>query len=80
MLAPFVQDLLIACTLMLLVGWVGDVMGRWIGVAGHARSAATSANIDSRRRLSGNAFTVCGSCGSSGDWVFNIDHSERARS
>jgi hypothetical protein len=33
MLAPFVLNLLISCSLLLLVAWTGDVISTWVGTA-----------------------------------------------
>lgn len=77
MLAPFVLDLLIACTLMLLAGWASDVMGRWIGVARPASSTAAPTALGQCRQIDRDGFTVCEFCGMSGDWLFKLDHPER---
>jgi hypothetical protein len=77
MLAPFVLDLLIACTLMLLAGWVGDVMARWIGIARHADPSAASVALNQRRGIDPKRLAVCEFCEMSGDWLFKLDHPER---
>ena len=33
MLAPFVLNLLISCSLLLLAAWTGDTISAWVGVA-----------------------------------------------
>ncbi len=77
MLAPFVQELLITCTFLLLAGWANDVLVRWIGYARHGGSAAAPMGLDQRRRTDRDGLTACGACGMSGDWLFKLDHSER---
>jgi hypothetical protein len=39
MLAPFVLDLLVGCSLLMLTGWVGDISARWIRFGHRGRSA-----------------------------------------
>jgi hypothetical protein len=77
MLAPFVLDLLIACTLLLLAGWANDVIVRWISVARHAGSPAAPLAFDRRRRIDRDGFTVGEIYGMSGDWQFKLNHRER---
>jgi hypothetical protein len=77
MLAPFVQDLLIACTVLLLAAWANDVIVRWIGFARHAGSTAAPMASAQPHRINRNALTVCRPSGMSGDWLFTLDHSER---
>jgi hypothetical protein len=76
MLAPFVLDLLIACTLMLLAGWVCDVMARWLGVARHTGSSAERAVVD-QHGIDHNRLSFCEFCGMSGDWLFKLEHPDR---
>ncbi len=77
MLAPYVTDLLFACTLLLLAGWAQDVMTRWVNVAGHADSAAASGAFDRHGRFDRDAYNVCGLCGLTEDWLFKMEHPER---
>ena len=77
MLAPFVQDLLIACTVMLLAGWANDVIVRWIGFARHAGSPAAPTDFQRRHRVDRDNLNVRGLAGLSGDWLYKLDHSDR---
>ena len=77
MLAPFVLQLVAACTFMLVAGWAGDLMARWIGVTRTAGPAVSSRAFDQHRRIEGKGITVCGACGTSGEWLFPFDHPER---
>jgi hypothetical protein len=77
MLAPFVQDLLIACTVLLLVAWANDVIVRWVGFARRAGSTATPVASRQRRGIDRDGLTACGASGLSGDWLFKLEHSER---
>ena len=77
MLAPFVLNLLISCSLLLLAGWTGDTISSWIAVARHTGDAPESQrNGESRRRIDHAALTACTSCGTSGEWLWKIDHPE----
>ena len=49
MLAPFVRDLLIACTFILLAAWVNDLVVRWIS-AGYQPGLARTPRPRDRRR------------------------------
>ena len=42
MLAPFVLDLLVACSLLMLTGWVGDMSARCIRFGYRGRSAVAA--------------------------------------
>jgi hypothetical protein len=77
MLAPFVQDLLIACTVLLLAAWANDVIVRWIGLARQVGSPAAPVPLEQRRRSDRDGLSACGASGLSGDWLFKLDHSER---
>lgn len=77
MLAPFVLDLLIACTLMLLAGWVGDVIARWIGVVRHSGSTAAPAALNLKHGIDRNRLPDCEFSGMSGDWLFKLDHPDQ---
>jgi hypothetical protein len=77
MLAPFVQDLLIACTMLLLAAWANDVIFRWVGFARHTGSTVAPMALDQRRGINRDGLTACGARGISGDWLFKLDHSER---
>lgn len=77
MLAPFVLDLLIASTFLLLAAWANDVIVRRIGFARQAGSPAAPMASEQRGRTDRDGLTACGACGMSGDWLFKLDHSER---
>jgi hypothetical protein len=79
MLAPFVTDLLIACTFLLLAGWANEVAAGWLGVARQTGSRDAHGVFNRRRRIDDDGLSVCGSCGLSGDWLFKLDHPERHR-
>ena len=78
MLAPFVQDLLIACTALLLAAWANNTIVRWMGLARHAVSTAAPVALEQRRGMDrDNTNVACGlSSGVSGDWLFKLEHSE----
>jgi hypothetical protein len=69
MLAPFVLNLLISCSLLLLAGWTGDTISAWVGVARRTDTRDSQRNIESARRLDHAALTACTSCGTSGEWL-----------
>jgi hypothetical protein len=77
MLAPFVTDLLLACTFLLMAGWANEAIARWIGVSRRTSSATVPAPVGDRRTFDRDDYMVCGSCGLSGDWLFKLDHPER---
>jgi hypothetical protein len=77
MLAPFVLDLLIACTLLLLAGWANDAVVRWISVARQAGSTAAPMALNRHRATDRDGLTSCATGGMSGDWLFKLDYSER---
>ena len=77
MLAPFVRDLLIACTFMLLAAWVNDVVVRWISVGYHPGSARAPRPVNRRRTTDADRLTIGEFCGISGKWLFEADHPER---
>ncbi len=76
MLAPFVLNLLIACSLVLLVGWTGDTISTWVGVVRRSDTGEAQRNAESRRRIDRATLTACTSCGTSGEWLWKIDHPE----
>jgi hypothetical protein len=77
MLAPFVTDLLIVCSFLLLAGWANEMMARWLGPVGRAGSSAAFRSLDRRREINDDGLRVCGSYGLFGDWQFKVDHRER---
>lgn len=68
MLAPFVLDLLIGCSLLILTGWMGDVTTRWFGLSHRVRPTVTAETFEHR----GHA--LYDPCGVSGDRLFKISH------
>jgi hypothetical protein len=77
MLGPFVLNLLISCSLLLLAGWTGDTIATWVGVARRSDvSSKAQRKVETGRRLDHAALTACTSCGTSGDWMWKIDHPE----
>ena len=76
MLAPFVLNLLISCSLLLLAGWSGDVISSWVAVARRTDTRESQRNVDSRRRIDHAALTACTSSGMSGEWLWKIDTPE----
>ena len=51
MLAPFVLNLLIACSLVLLVGWTGDTISTWVGAVRRSDTREAQRIAESRRRI-----------------------------
>jgi hypothetical protein len=77
MLAPFVLNMLISCSLLLLAGWTGDTISNWVGVARRTDvSSKAPRKVESGRRLDHAALTACTSCGMSGEWLWKTDHPE----
>jgi len=76
MLAPFVLNLLVSCSLLLLAGWTGDVISNWVAIARGAAAGNSQEKVESRRRIDHAALTACTSCGTSGEWFWKIDHPE----
>jgi hypothetical protein len=77
MLAPFVLNLLISCSLLLLAGWTGDTISAWVGVARRTdASNRAQRKAENGRRLDHTGMTACTSCGASGEWLWKIDHPE----
>lgn len=76
MLAPFILNMLISCSLLLLAGWTGDVISSWVGDARRAGAHEPQRNVDIRRRIDHAALTACTSSGLSGEWLWKIDSSE----
>ena len=69
MLAPFVLNLLISCSLLLLAAWTGDTISAWVGAARRTNASSTAQQkAENGRRLDHAALTACTSCGTSGDW------------
>ena len=77
MLAPFVQDLLIACTALLLAAWANDVIARWVGFVRRAGSTVAPMASKRPRRIDRDGLTACGASGMSGDWLLTLEHPER---
>jgi hypothetical protein len=77
MLAPFVGDLLVACTFMLLAAWVNNVVVRWISVGYQSGSAHVPRAVNRRRTTDADRLTIGEFCGISGKWLFEADHPER---
>jgi hypothetical protein len=71
MLAPFVQELLIGCSLLMLVGWMGDVAGRWVRLG-----AQTDSSVAGGTRVHSSHSTY-GPSGISGDRLFKVVYPER---
>jgi hypothetical protein len=71
MLAPFVLNLLIACSLLMLIGWIGDLTARRIGIARRGRSPVM------HRPLYRDGYAVYGPSGWSGEWPLEVNHPER---
>jgi hypothetical protein len=70
MLAPFVLNLLISCSLLLLAAWTGDTISAWVGVARRTNANSTAQQeAENGRRLDHTALTACTSCGTSGEWL-----------
>jgi hypothetical protein len=70
MLAPFVLNLLISCSLILLAAWTGDTISGWIGVARRTNASSTAQQkAENGRPLDHTALTACTSCGTRGDWL-----------
>jgi hypothetical protein len=76
MLAPFVLNLLIGCSLLLLAGWTGDTISTWTDAARRADDRDSQGNVETRRRIDHAALSGCTSCGASGDWLWKIDPRE----
>jgi hypothetical protein len=69
MLAPFVLNLLISCSLLLLAAWTGDTISAWVSVARRTDASSTAQRkAENGRRLDHAALTACTSCGTSGEW------------
>jgi hypothetical protein len=66
MLAPFFGNLLIWCVLMLLVGWVLDVVHGWIDSAPRGASLSNRPLTGPARRFKPHV-PVCVDCDTSGD-------------
>ena len=79
MLAPFVLNMLISCSVLLLAGWTGDVISAWINGARHTDASELPRSVADRRRIDHAALTACTSCGTSGEWLWKIDAPELNR-
>jgi hypothetical protein len=77
MLAPFVGDLLVACTFMLLAAWVNNVVVRWISGGYQSGSTRVPRAVNRRRTTDADRLTIGEFCGISGKWLFEADHPER---
>jgi hypothetical protein len=76
MLAPFVLNLLITCSLLLLAGWTGDTISNWVGAARRTDTRESQPDAETGRRIDHATLTACTSCGTSGEWLWKIDHRE----
>jgi hypothetical protein len=76
MLAPFVLNLLITCSLLLLAGWTGDTIVSWVGAARRTDTRESLRIAESGRRIDHATLTACTSSGMSGEWLWKIDHPE----
>jgi hypothetical protein len=77
MLAPFVLNLLISCSLLLLVAWTGDVISTWVGIARRTDSHESQRTVERGRRIDHAVLTACTPSGTSGEWLLKFDRSER---
>jgi hypothetical protein len=76
MLAPFVLNLLITCSLLLLAGWTGDTISTWVGAARRTDNRELQRIAESGRRIDHTTLSACAPCGTSGDWLWKIDRPE----
>jgi hypothetical protein len=77
MLAPFVTDLLIACTALLLAGWANEMVAGWVGVARPTGSRGPHRAFDRRRSIDDDGLSACGRSRLSEEWLLKLDHPER---
>ena len=69
MLAPFVLNLLISCSLLLLAGWTVDTISNWVGAARRTQTRQSQRIAESGLRIDHAALSACTSCGTSGYWL-----------
>ena len=77
MLAPFVLNLLISCSLLLLAAWTCDVISTWVGIARRTDSHESQRTVELGRRIDHAVLTACTPSGTSGEWLWKFDSSER---
>jgi hypothetical protein len=77
MLAPFVLNLLISCSLLLLAAWTCDVISTRVGIARRTDSHESQRTVELGRRIDHAVLTACTPSGTSGEWLWKLDSSER---
>jgi hypothetical protein len=77
MLAPFVLNLLISCVLLLLAAWTAEVISTWVGLARRADSHDSRRTVERGRRIDHAALTASTPSGTSGEWLWKFNSSER---
>jgi hypothetical protein len=77
MLAPFATELLIACSILLFAGWANEVMAGWLGIARQATAPSVHRASDHPQGIEIHGFTMSGTSGLCGNWLFRLEHPER---
>ncbi len=79
MLAPFVLDLLIACTLLLLAGWANQflVRGKPVGDVAHPGIGALQPDQLRQSMVKRDVFFICSPCAANGEWLFTLEDPEQ---